>query len=281
MTAAETTRASRRVLALGLDGFEISYAEQLMRRGELPSLSLLRDRSFRVLLDHGPAQRTGLAWEHFWSGRSPEAAHRASAVEFDPSTYRVWQEGARFRPFFADLGVHAVVLDPPYADLAHAPGVDGVVAWGAHDPGTNPAARPPTLAAEFAERVGPYPAAGWVYGTPWPSVEATREMAHRMTEAVERRAEAARWLLTERFDGWDLGIVVVAEPHGAAEGLWHGVDPAHPLHAHPSAAVAADGLAAVYRAVDRLVGELLDAVRPEVAFVFSLGGMGANHSDLA
>jgi len=49
------------VLALGLDGFEISYAEQLMSRGELPVLQALRDRSARFLLDDGATQRTGLA----------------------------------------------------------------------------------------------------------------------------------------------------------------------------------------------------------------------------
>ena len=273
--------ARRRVLALGLDGFEISYAEQLMDQGELPALRALRDRSAHVLLDAGPAQRTGLTWEHFWSGRSPESAHRASAVEFDPSTYRVWQEGARFSPFFGSSGIHAVVFDPPYADLTRAASVDGVVAWGAHDPGASPGANPTGLHEEFLRRVGAYPGKGWVYGTPWPSVDATREMATRMVEAVDRRADGARWLLTERFDGWDLGIVVVGELHGAAEGLWHGVDPAHPLHDHPSAPVAAAGLAGIYRAVDRLVGELLEATAPEVAFVFSLGGMGTNHSDIA
>jgi predicted AlkP superfamily phosphohydrolase/phosphomutase len=75
--------------------------------------------------------------------------------------------------------------------------------------------------------------------------------------------------------------VVVAETHGAAEGLWHGVDPAHPLHALASASVAATGVAGIYRAVDRLVAEVLEATQPETAFVFSLGGMGSNHSDVA
>jgi hypothetical protein len=278
----EDKKATRRhVLALGLDGFELSYAEPLMARGELPALQALHDRSACFRLDPGPAQRTGLSWEHFWSGLAPEAAHRASAVEFDPATYRVWQEGARFRPFFDALDVDAVVFDPPYADLALASGVDGVVAWGAHDPGVGPGASPASLRDDFDARVGPYPATSWVYGTPWPSPDRTREMCEHLIEAVERRREGARWLLTERFDDWDLGIVVVAETHGAAEGLWHGIDPAHPLHDHPSAAVAASGVAEIYRAVDRLVADVLDATQPDLAFVFSLGGMGSNHSDVA
>ncbi len=276
-----TATRRRRVLALGLDGFEISYAERLMSRGELPVLEALRDRSARVLLDQGSAQRTGLGWEHFWSGLSPEETHRASPVEFDPASYSVWQQGARFTPFFAPLGVDVVVFDAPYADLALAPEVKGLVAWGAHDPGVSPAANPPDLREQLKRRVGPYPAAAWTYATPWSSADATRAMADRLTEAVNLRAEAAQWLLTEAFEDWDLGIVVVTEPHSAAEGLWHGIDPDHPLHDHPSAGMAAHGLADVYRAVDRLVGELIDTTAPLTSVVFSLGGMGSNHSDVA
>ena len=91
----------RRVLAIGLDGLEVSLADRLMAAGEMPALARLRQRSARFLLDHGAAQRTGLAWEHVSSGRSPEAARRWAAVEFNPSTYEAWQEGARFAPWWS------------------------------------------------------------------------------------------------------------------------------------------------------------------------------------
>ena len=86
---------SRRVLVIGLDGLEVTLAERLMAAGEMPALTALRQRAARFLLDHGPAQRTGLAWEHVASGRSPDEARRWAAVEFDPATYAAWQEGAR------------------------------------------------------------------------------------------------------------------------------------------------------------------------------------------
>jgi len=89
------------VLAIGLDGLEVSLAERLMAAGDMPALADLRKRAVRFVLDHGPAQRTGLAWEHVASGLSPEASGRWAAVEFDPSTYQVWQEGARFTPWWA------------------------------------------------------------------------------------------------------------------------------------------------------------------------------------
>ena len=75
-----------RVMVIGLDGLEIEYAEQLMAAGEMPALDDLRRHAARFRLDHGTAQRTGLAWEHVASGLSPEAGRRWAAVEFDPAT---------------------------------------------------------------------------------------------------------------------------------------------------------------------------------------------------
>lgn len=272
----------RRTLAIGLDCFEISFAERLMAQGELPVLAARRRIDAFALLDPGGDQRTGLAWEHFWSGLSARAGPRGSAVEFDPATYAVWQEGARFGPFFSAVAPNAVVFDAPYVDLTRAPGVRGVVAWGAHDPGLDRAASAPSaLLREMERQVGRYPGEQWLYGTPWASPVDTRQMGADLVASVEARSRAARWLLAERFDDWDLGVVVVSEPHSAAEGLWHGIDPTHPLHDVASAPIAGDALTDVYRATDRLVGELIAATDPSTVIVFSMGGMGPNRSDAA
>lgn len=252
-----------------------------MEAGELPALARLRERSARYLLDHGPAQRSGLAWEHVSTGLSPERAGRWAALHFDPQTYSVWQEGTRLRPFPALLKTRTVVFDAPYFDLAQAPDVRGIVGWGAHDPGVGHAARPSVLLEEFRERFGEYPAEEWIYGVVWASARRAREMGEALARAIDTRAQAARWLLGERLTDWDLALVVVSEPHSAVEALWHGVDPKHPLHQTPSAGPAREGLLAVYRGVDRLVGELADAFPDAALVVFSMGGMGANHSDTA
>src|SRR5262245_19079847 len=248
-----------RVLAIGLDGYEESLERRLIGAGELPALARLRERSVRYLLDHGAAQRTGLAWEHVSTGLSPERARRWAAVHFDPATYDVWQEGTSLEPFAARLKSRTVVFDAPYFGLTQAPQAYGLVGWGAHDPGVPPTANPVDLLSEFNARFGEYPAKHWIYGHAWPSVSHTREMGEALAQAVALRTRAARWLLGERLPDWDFGIVVVSEPHSAIEGLWHGVDETHPLHRLPSAGPARDGLVAVYRAVDRLVGELTAA----------------------
>jgi len=271
-----------RVLAIGLDGFEETYGSRLLAEGALPELAALRTRGALVLLDHGAAQRTGLAWEHLWSGLSPAAAGRDAAVEFDPVSYTAWQEGARFAPFFADHAERVVVFDAPYADMARAPGVRGVSAWGAHDPGLTGSghARPEGLLDELTARVGAYPATEWTYATPWSSPEACMAMGEHLVAGVDARREAAGWLLAERLPDWELAIVVVAELHSAIEGLWHGVDADHPLHSHPSAPAAGEALRAIHVAVDRLVGDLTRRLQPDVVVVFSMGGMGPNHADV-
>lgn len=273
--------SKQRVLAIGLDGYEESLERRLLEAGELPALARLRERSARYLLDHGPAQRSGLAWEHVSTGLSPERAGRWAALHFDPQTYDVWQEGTRLKPFAARLKSRTVVFDAPYFDLAQAPQVRGIVGWGAHDPGVPAAARPDGLLSEFEACFGKYPAERWIYGVVWPSAARATQMGEALVLGLERRARAARWLLGERLPDWDLALVVVSEPHSAIEGLWHGVDRSHPLHRMPSAEAAREGLLAVYRGVDRLVGELAEAFPDAALVVFSMGGMGANHSDTA
>lgn len=270
-----------RVLAILLDGYEASLGEQMMSEGGLPALAGLRRMAAHLYLDHGAAQRTGLAGEHFATGINPGRADRFSAVSFDPGTYHVRQNGTGIVPFPHYLKARTVVFDPPYFDLSRAPHVQGVVNWGAHDPGVEAHSQPACLESELLDRFGAYPAREFIYGCPWPSPQHSQRMGEQLTRAVEVRTEASLWLLQERLPTWDLAIIAVSEPHSAIEGLWHGVDPSHPLHSFPSSEPAADGLRSVYRAVDRLVARIRAAF-PEVdLLVFSPGGMGPNHSDVA
>lgn len=272
--------ARRRALVIGLDGLEITLAERLMAANEMPALAQLRRRSACFRLDHGPAQRTGLAWEHVASGLSPEAGGRWAAVEFDPNLYDAWQEGARFIPWWEDLDRRVVVFDAPYVDLRRAPKTRGVVGWGAHDPGVSTDASPSELLPEFERRFGAYPAAKWTYGMPFPSATRTQEMGEALGHALDVRTQAARWLATERLRDWDLFIAVAGEVHGAIEGLWHGVDESHPLHSHASAPAANEALVEIHRALDRMVGELVSAAGDAAIVAFTMGGMGPNSSDV-
>lgn len=271
---------TRRLLMIGLDGLDLAVARPLLEAGALPALAAARDASARFDLEHGLARHTGLAWEHVATGLSPEAANRFTAVEFDPATYGAWQSSTRLPPFSAALGRRCVVFDPPYFDLANAAGTQGMVNWGAHDPGVPATSRPAELRAEIAERFGAYPAPQYLYGLAWHSPEAARRMGPALAEAALRRAEIARWLLAERLPDWDLALVVAGEPHSAIEALWHALDPSHPAHALPSSAPAATSIAEVYRAMDRLVATLAAAAPDAALLLFNMHGMGRNDGDL-
>jgi len=270
----------RRVLLVGLDGFELSLAERYIAEGALPALAAMGARSARFRLDHGDAKRSGLAWEHVSTGLSPADAGRHAAVTFDPASYAVWQDGTSLAPFPAGLPARTVVFDPPYFDLARAPDTRGIVGWGAHDPGIASAAVPKELGSEFRDRFGTYLAQDWIYGLTWPCAQKSAVMADRLVRAVEMRADAAGWLLGERLPDWDLGIVVVSELHSGIEAFWHGIDPMHPLHRLPSAGPAADGVQRLYQAVDRLIGGLAERFDDATIVVFAAHGMGPNGADL-
>ena len=270
----------RRVLAIGLDGYEPSFADQLIEAGELPALAALRDRGARFTLDHGPARQTGLAWEHVSTGLSPDACSRWAAVTFDPATYSVWQEGTSLTPFAARVKAPTVVFDAPYFDLEKARNVQGIVAWGAHDAGTDPRTRPSGLRRELQSRFGSYPAEDWIYGFTWQSPERSDRMGSALAGATVVRSEAAQWLLAERLPDWRLALVVVSELHSASEALWHGVDPTHPLHTLPSSRPASAGMHSVYKAVDQLVSDLVGRFPEATTVVFAMHGMGPNKSDI-
>lgn len=276
----EVNVTGSRVLVIGLDGYEQSFADKMMQSGELPALAELKRKSACWLLDHGPATRTGLAWEHFSTGLSPRDAGRYSAVYFDPETYHVWQQGTSLPPFVGAFSGKTVVFDPPYFNLQSLQNVCGVVNWGAHDPGVHTRSQPVSLLAEIETKFGAYPAKDWIYGITWQSVDKTRQMSDRLIAGIRKREQISRWLLGERITDWDLGIVVIGELHSAAEGFWHGVDPQHPLYNHPSAEIAGEGLKEVYRATDRFVENMIRDFPDVKLVVFSMGGMGENRSDV-
>jgi predicted AlkP superfamily phosphohydrolase/phosphomutase len=270
----------RRVLLLGLDGFDIDLAERFAQEGLLPNLERLRTQGSVFDLDPGRDKYSGLIWEHVSSGIRPTDGGRWSAVTFDKRTYQATQDYSRVRPFLADLAAKATVFDFPYLDLSLAPNVCGITSWGAHDPGVTPASRPDGLHQEIADVFGEYPAPEWIYGFCWPSAQKARAAGDALTRAVEARSRASRWLLQERLPDWDLGVVIVGECHSAIEPLWHGVDEDHPLHTLESAPYAAAALRKVYAAIDHLIGDLHQTFSDAILVLVAMHGMGPNDADV-
>ncbi len=270
---------SRRLIVLGLDGFEISLAEAMMASGEMPHMARLAETASVFDLDHGRAKATGLAWEQVATGRGPGDGGRWSALTFDPERYTVRQAVTSAQPVFADLADRMVVFDAPYFDLARS-GARGVTNWGAHDPGVSAQASPAGLDGEILARFGRYAARRWIYGFTWPSADRTAEAGADLIEGVRQRSRVAAWLLGERLTDWDVALVTVSEAHSAIEQFWHGVDPAHPLHGIPSAHPAGEALRGIYREIDAMCGTLREVAPDAGIVVFAMHGMGTNQADI-
>ena len=93
---------------------------------------------------------------------------------------------------------------------------------------------------------------------------------------IERRVELARWLLSQR--AFDVFAIYFGESDTAAHHLWSLHDPCSPRRpAHVSAAEQ-DGLARVYRSLDRAVGELLAAAGGEAVELSVVSDHGSGGS---
>jgi predicted AlkP superfamily phosphohydrolase/phosphomutase len=275
------TPPAQRVAVIGLDSAEWTLVEGLLATGDLPHLAALRRRSAVAVL-RNPDYRSGLVWEHFLTGRGPAGCGRRSAVEFDPATYEVWQQGARgMTPFYlTDPPLTSVLFDVPHVSLAcEAPGLQ-VTSWGSHDGGYPRAARPMGLLREIEARFGPHPAFGNDYEIVWHRSQELAALADALIVGTRRRADISQWLLTREPD-WELFMTVLSETHSAQEQFWHGVDEDHPVAPAGTVGLARRRLYDVYHAVDDTVGRIVAGLPEDAAVVvFSTNG-AARASDVA
>lgn len=273
-----------RVAAIGLDAAEWSVIEELIEAGEMPNLARLRERSTECRLRNVVPYRSELPWTQFLTGRTAETNRYWSTVVFDPASYEAHCVGAHpATPFYA-LGpdTKVIAFDIPHSVID--PSVTGlqVTAWGAHSSQYPRASMPKGLLTEIDERFGQHPAFDNDYDGGWHQPRFLDNLGEALLQGCRRRADAARWLLTEREPDWDLFITVLSESHSGGHHYWHGVDPAHPLHAvAATSARARRWLRRVYRAQDDAVGRIAEVLDDDVALVvFSVHGMQVNANDV-
>ena len=145
----------RRILLLGLDGFDVDLAERFMREGLLPNFARLQAEGACFDLDHGRDKYSGLSWEHFSSGIRPSDGGRWSAVNFDKRTYQATQDLTRVRPFLADLASQKLSSLTCPISTSLLPRMFAASPLGErHDPGVAPASRPVGLHQEMADSSG-------------------------------------------------------------------------------------------------------------------------------
>lgn len=279
-----TRRGRSRVLAVGVDAAEATLVRRLLETGALPCLRRLLDGGVWGAVRSPAAIGSGAVWPTFVSATPPAVHGLHGEWAWRPDLMRVarpaWDHLVPFWRRLAAAGHTAVVLDVPLAPLAARPGCVEVAEWGAHDQLTGrlavwPARLEPLVreeggvhpfAAERVDAEGPHDAAGLA------------RVVARCRRGVEQRGALALRLLREVEP--DLALVVFTEVHRASHLLWHTVDPTHPTRAAagPGPAAGDEGLPGVFREVDRQLGRLVEAARPDATvLVFALHGMRPAH----
>ena len=262
-----------RVLAIGLDGAEISLMDRWAGDGTLPELAGLRQAGVHTRLRSSAEWLAGSVWPSFYTGQGPEDHGFYQFLQWRADRMRLTRPGhswLRPEPFWRSLngsGLRGVALDVPMTPPpVPFQGVE-ISGLATHDQLAPPSSYPRHRLADAQRnhRVPPLPEETYGIGAP-PAPAAIRDEAVSATAGVMRVAEdmIAR-------DPWNLFLVCLGAPHRAGHLLW---TPSGDTGAEPSSA-----LRDIYRACDEAVGRLVRAAGPETTvIVFSLHGMGPNTS---
>lgn len=274
-----------RLLVIGLDAADPALVRDLVARGELPALARLIEHGTSGTVAGVEGFFVGSTWPTLVTGLGP-AGHGFQRIEqLEPGTYRTHRllddpAGIGGTPFWktaALAGCRVCVLDVPFGRLD--PGCDAVqlAGWGGVDRVFPLSSLPPSLAGEALRVGGPYPD-----GTLCDRLLVTPEDFAGFADALEREVEGGTRLSLDLLgrEPWDLLLAVFTEAHCAGHLAWHLHDAAHPAHDPELRAAAGDPVERVYRALDRAVGQLVEAAGDARVVVLSAHGMTGYHGAL-
>ncbi len=270
-----------RVAAFNFDSPDVDIVAREIAAGRMPNLA--------ALVERGRAMAIRDAQELLTSASSPTLAHACSPalhqlvypVLLEPGTYKfalVTADSGGQPPFWrhlSDAGRRSVIVSPYGAGFQERLLGAQVIGWGTHDACARSVARsdPPDLAGELERRFGPRTIR---YGEPPPRTAAEqRDYIRRMVLGCRQQAEATRWLAETQE--WDFLFGFFADCHQAGHYLWHLTTPGgdDPGPVEPDLA---DGLPAIYRAVDEALGHVIEALPAEtVTLVVNATSMGTHH----
>lgn len=258
---------------IGVDAAELSFIRS--STSALPT--------FRRLLGAGRVRRlrstadllTGSVWPTFYTGTLPGQHGVYHHLQWDARAMRLRRVAADWlycEPFWHELersGRRVIAVDVPMTFPSRfARGIE-VINWGSHDQLGPFTVHPRNLQREICRRFGSHP-----MGAEIPVNKSRAELERIRTNLVAgaaRKGELSRWLASTQE--WDFLITVFGECHRGGHILW-------PERANGRTTASPGALLDVYQAVDRAVGEILDALPLENTrvVIFSLHGMGPNTS---
>lgn len=267
-----------RLLIVGLDGAGWDVVEPLVAAGRMPVLEALRRGAAWGPLRSTVPPLTLPAWTSILTGAGPGTHGLLDFTWRVPGTWTLRYANATHRlvPSFlqvlSERGARVCSLAVPGTWPPEA--LNGVVVSGFDSPvATRAEARhchPPEVWADLRARFGGLAFADfpeWGLG-----LAALSDARRRLLVEVDRKARIGRHLLAG--ERWDAFMIVFGESDTAAHHFWRHHDPASPRHDPHAPAALRETLADVYAALDRALGQLLDAARPDLLVVVSDHGSG-------
>jgi predicted AlkP superfamily phosphohydrolase/phosphomutase len=272
-----------RLLAIALDAADWGLIQEWGGQGLLPNLARLAGEGTVHSLENYPLYRNETPWVSTLTGCFPDRTGYWTPLRFCPG-YRVGSAGAYSfqpnRPFYALApGRRVTVFDLPHCGrlFPEAGGVQ-VLGWGAHSPMGGGRSLPAGLFGSLRRRFGAHPALHTQDRGSWWDSGRLRRLRTALLQGLERRGRIMRALLAEHPA--DLALLAFSELHIAGHHFWHLGDRGHPAYGRNQPPLP-DFLLDIYRATDRLLGELLERVQPgDNLLVFSPEGGAANWCDL-
>ena len=287
--------AGVKTLFVGLDACDAELAQAFARDGDMPVLARLLQGAAVQPTEAPLGFLVGGNWPTITTGTTPSRHQFLCSGQVRGGTYEprwigpisdpppVWQWVSR-------AGGRVAVLDAPHAAVADDLNGVQLVEWGCHDRHAGTRSFPATFLDDVDRRYGPH-----LVGTrPTPFAHfAPCDYAHRagehrtagenaallhdLLEGHRRKARLTCDLLREH--DWELVFTVFGESHCAGHQFWKLHDPSHPWHdPEQLRRLGEDPLRTVYRALDRSLGELVDAAGTgATVYVLLSHGMRAHY----
>jgi predicted AlkP superfamily phosphohydrolase/phosphomutase len=270
-----------RVACITLDSAEQSLLRQWVSQGLLPHFAKLLKESVSSATRNSEIIYSSTLWPSFNTGVWPGGHNHYCYLQ--PNS-----QGYGLRPFLPEhLSVDSVwnaieqqghrvaLIDVPNALVARTPRTLQVSFWGEHVVRHSLTCWPPSLEEEVRQVAGKDPVG---------ACDLVRQRPHELRRfkdgLVERATSRVDLALAVLARGpWDLFVLNFSEAHCAGHQLWAAHDPKHPQYRTASRGFSGeDPLRDVYRAIDRGLGRLVDALGQDAfLLVLATHGMGPRY----
>lgn len=266
---------SLKVVIIGLDGGTFDLIKPWVDGGHLPAFQKLMNEGAWGELRSTMPPITAPAWSSFITGKNPGKHGLIDFVFRQPNTYSVAPVNAstrQGRSLWSRLGdgeKRVIVVNVP---VTYPPErVNGIMVTGLMTPSEEANfTYPPELAERLRQNH---------YKVHSPQSYA-RGNIERFLEGIES-VTAVQWQHLRQFmaeEDWDFTMYVFRGPDRMQHGLWHFMDPEHPLHGAPGTEQYQNAIRDHHRSIDRYLAELIDDLDEDtVLILMSDHGFGPFH----